>query len=68
MTTDFKIQIVSCVTCNNAILKDLGSIQGIFGATIDRIGGKISINHTDEITKEILKEKLYELGFKVIED
>ncbi|PVX51000.1 copper chaperone CopZ [Balneicella halophila] len=68
MTTDFNIEILACVTCNNAILQDLGSLQGVFGATIDRINGKISIIHTDEISRDSLKEKLSGLGFKIIED
>jgi copper chaperone CopZ len=55
------------MVCNNEVLKQLGKIQGVFGAEIDRIDGKISVNHTDEIDRKTISEKLDELGWKEIE-
>ena len=54
------------MTCTNRTLKELGFLQGIFGAEIDRISGNVLVNHTDEATREQIKQKLEELGY--IED
>ncbi|MDP3443546.1 MAG: hypothetical protein Q8T08_11870 [Ignavibacteria bacterium] len=52
------------MTCNNEVLKQLGLLQGIFGAEMDRIDGRIVVNHTDEITRGEISNKLDELGWK----
>lgn len=54
------------MTCNNEVLKQLGQLQGVFGAEIDRIDGRIVVNHTDEISREDISSKLDELGWKEI--
>jgi len=56
------------MTCNNEVLKQLGTLQGVFGAELDRTGGSVLVNHTDEINHALIKQKLNELGWKVIED
>ena len=55
------------MTCNNEVLKQLGQLQGVFGAEIDRIDGRIEVNHTDEISREAISLKLDELGWKEIQ-
>jgi copper chaperone CopZ len=52
------------MTCNNEVLKQLGTLRGVFGAEMDRIDGKIEVNHTDEISREEIRLKLDELGWK----
>jgi len=47
-------------------LKQLGTLRGVFGAEMDRIDGKIEVNHTDEISREEIRIKLDELGWKEI--
>jgi hypothetical protein len=54
------------MTCNNEVLKQLGTLQGVFGAEMDRIDGRIVVHHTDEISRNIIGEKLDELGWKEI--
>ncbi|MDD4490737.1 MAG: hypothetical protein PHD30_09605 [Paludibacter sp.] len=54
------------MSCNNEVLKQLGTLQGVFGAEMDRIDGKIEVNHTDEITREEIRKKLDELGWREI--
>jgi copper chaperone CopZ len=63
MYSNFSVQKSSCMTCNNEVLKQLGRLQGVFSAEIDRIDGSILVNHTDEITREEISAKLAELGW-----
>ncbi|MEA4985812.1 MAG: hypothetical protein VB105_10210 [Paludibacter sp.] len=55
------------MSCNNEVLKQLGTLQGVFGAEMDRIDGKIVIHHTDEISRATIGKKLDELGWKETE-
>jgi hypothetical protein len=56
------------MSCNNEVLKQLGTLQGVFGAEMDRIDGKIVVHHTDEITRTVIGQKLDELGWKELEN
>ena len=63
MYSTFLISKSECMTCNNKVLKTLGTLQGIFGAEMDRIEGKIEVLHTDEVTRTQIAEILVTLGF-----
>lgn len=64
MYSTFQVSKSQCMTCNNEVLKQLGSLRGVFGAEMDRIDGSIVVNHTDEISREEIGIKLDELGWK----
>jgi len=51
------------MACNNQVLKTLGTLQGVFGAEMDRIEGRIVVSHTDEVAREQIAETLLSLGF-----
>ncbi|GAB1416852.1 hypothetical protein MASR2M117_22580 [Paludibacter sp.] len=68
MNSTFKVSKSQCMVCNNEVLKQLGFLQGVFGAEIDRIDGVISVNHTDEIDRKTISSKLDELGWKEIDN
>ena len=63
MYSTFLVSKSECMTCNNQVLKTLGTLQGIFGAKMDRIEGRIEVSHTDEVTREQIAEILITLGF-----
>jgi len=54
------------MTCDNKVLKTLGTLQGVFGAEMDRIEGRIVVNHTDEVSRDKIAATLDELGWKEI--
>lgn len=66
MYSTFQVSKSQCMTCNNEVLKQLGTLRGVFGAEMDRIDGTITVNHTDEISREEIGRKLDELGWKEI--
>ncbi|MEI8085489.1 MAG: cation transporter [Paludibacter sp.] len=63
MYSTFLVSKSECMTCNNQVLKTLGTLRGVFGAEMNRIEGEITVNHTDEVTREQIAETLTSLGF-----
>lgn len=68
MYSTFQISKSDCMSCNNQVLKSLGTLQGVFGAEIDTIDGQITVSHTDEVTRNIIADKLFELGWKITDN
>ena len=64
MYSTFIVSTSECMTCTNQTLKSLGTLQGVFGAEIDHIEGKIVVSHTEEISREEIEKMLESLGFK----
>jgi len=56
------------MTCMNKTLKSLGTLQGVFGAEIDQIEGKVLVSHTDEISRKEIAEMLISMGYPEIEN
>lgn len=66
MYSTFYVSKSQCMTCDNKVLKTLGTLQGVFGAEMDRIEGRIVVNHTDEVSRDKIAATLDELGWKEI--
>lgn len=66
MYSTFYVSKSQCMTCDNKVLKTLGTLRGVFGAEMDRIEGMIVVNHTDEVTREQIASTLDDLGWKEI--
>lgn len=66
MKTALKIKNTNCGSCANSIHKSLGELNGVFGVNINMITGEIVIDHTNEITREMIIEKLKELDYPEI--
>ncbi|MDD2996479.1 MAG: heavy-metal-associated domain-containing protein [Bacteroidia bacterium] len=67
MYSTFYVSTAQCMTCNNEVLKTLGTLRGVFGAEMDRIDGRIVVNHTDEVSREEIAATLDSLGWKEIQ-
>ena len=68
MYSTFLVSKSECMTCNNQVLKTLGTFRGVFGAEMDRIEGEITVNHTDEVTRVQIAATLTSLGFSEREE
>ncbi len=64
MYSTFYVSKSQCMTCNNEVLKTLGTLRGVFGAEMDRIDGRIVVNHTDEVSRDEIAATLDSLGWK----
>lgn len=63
MYSTFLVSTSECIACDNQVLKTLGTLQGVFGVVMDRIGGHITVTHTEEVSRAEIAEKLGSLGF-----
>lgn len=63
MTSTFIVKTDQCLLCNNQIHKELGSLRGVFGVEMDRIEGKITVSHTEEVSREEIKKIIESVGF-----
>jgi len=63
MYSTFLVSTSECITCNNQVLKTLGTLQGVFGAEMDNINGRIVVSHTEEVTRNEIESILIKLGF-----
>ena len=68
MYSTFIISKSDCMACTNKTLKSLGTLQGVFGAEIEQIDGKIVVSHTDEISRKEIAEVLLSLGYPELEN
>ena len=68
MYSTFIISKSDCMTCTNKTLKSLGTLQGVFGADIDQVEGKVLVTHTDEISRKEIAELLLSLGYPELEN
>ena len=65
MYSTFLVSTSECMTCNNQVLKTLGTLQGVFGAEMDNIDGRIVVSHTEEVTRNEIESILIKLGFQI---
>jgi len=68
MYSTFNVSGSNCLACNNEVLKKLGTLQGVFGAEVDRLKDQIVVNHTDEVTRQQIAKMLSELGFNEMKE
>jgi copper chaperone CopZ len=66
MISTFLISNTTCLSCNNEVLKSIGSLQGVFGAEIDRFEGKVLVSHTDEVNRQKIIDLLNGLGLSIL--
>lgn len=66
MYSVFYVSKSACMTCTNKALKNLGSLQGVFGAEINQLEAVVTVHHTDEVSRETIAEMLLTLGYPEI--
>ena len=56
------------MTCTNKTLKSLGTLHGVFGAEIDQVNSVVTVEHTDEISREKIVEMLASLAIRKLKE
>ena len=63
MKTTIKVINIKCGGCANSIHKSLATLTGVFGVNVDIESGAITVEHTDEVTRENIAAKLLSMGY-----
>lgn len=63
-----KIDGMVCNGCENRVQNALKDIKGVKKVVANHTNGTVIISSNDEIEKDILKDKIEDIGFKVKED
>ncbi len=65
--TIIKVEGMVCGGCENRVKNALKTIDGIENVLADHTSGTVTITSTDEVTENVMKEKIEDIGFEVKE-
>lgn len=57
-----------CNGCENRVINALKTIEGIEKVVADHTSGKVTVTSNGEISENIIKEKIEDIGFNVKEN
>ena len=60
-----KVEGMVCNGCENRVQNALKTIEGVENVVADHTTGTVTINAKEGISKEVLKEKIEDIGFEV---
>ncbi len=55
-----------CEGCENRVKNVIKNIQGVENVTADHNTGKVTIISNNQVSKEIIKETLVDIGYEVV--
>lgn len=66
MKTILKMREITCTGCARSMGKEVGIIPGVYGVNIDIVNKIISVEHTEEVSKEELVIHFEKLGYPTL--
>jgi 2-polyprenyl-3-methyl-5-hydroxy-6-metoxy-1,4-benzoquinol methylase/copper chaperone CopZ len=63
-----KVEKAQCCVFNNHINREIASLNGVYGVNVNNYKNEITIDHTTEVSFEMIAQKLEENGYKVIDE
>lgn len=66
--TIIKVEGMVCNGCENRVQNALKTIKGVKEVVADHTNGTVTINSKEDVTEEVMKEKIEDIGFEVRED
>ena len=63
-----KVEKAQCCVFNNHINREIASLNGVYGVNVNNYKNEITIDHTTEVSFEMIAQKLEENGYKVINE
>ena len=57
-----------CGGCENRVKNDIKNIEGVENVTADHNTGKVIIISNNEVSEEIIKETLEDIGYEVVRE
>ncbi len=66
MKTDLHVTGMSCQHCVAAVTKAVSAIEGVSAVEVDLDHEKVSVEHADNVTFDILKNEIEDQGYDVL--
>lgn len=63
---ELKVEGMMCSGCENRVRNALENIEGVQNVVADHKAKKVEVVCSNEVTEDIIKEKIENLGFEVI--
>ena len=63
---EIKVEGMMCSGCENRVRNALENIEGVQNVVADHKAKKVEVVCGNEVTEDIIKEKIEDLGFKVV--
>ncbi len=57
-----------CGGCENRVKNAIKNIEGIENVIADHNTGKVTVTSNNEVSKEIIKETLQDIGYEVVKE
>ena len=61
-----KINGMMCGGCENRVKNAVGSIEGVESVIAEHTTGKVAVTANDNVSKEVIKETLEDVGYEVV--
>ena len=62
----FKVNGMMCEGCENRVKNAVGNIEGVENVSADHITGKVTVTVNDDVSKEVIKETLEDIGYEIV--
>ena len=66
--TNLIVNGMMCGGCENRIKNAIKNIEGVENVTADYNTGKVIVISNNEVSEEIIKEKLEDIGYEVVRE
>ena len=66
--TVIKVEGMACGGCENRIQNALKNIEGVESVVADHTTGLVKVMSKSEVSENVMKEKIEDIGFEVKED
>lgn len=64
MKTIVQLKEAAGCICNHPIDNGLAVLRGIYGVHVNVGGGEVTVEHTDEVTRREIVDRLREMGYE----
>ncbi|MGB5824551.1 MAG: cation transporter [Proteocatella sp.] len=66
MKTVIKVEGMMCSHCENRVTTVLSAVEGVSSVVVDLPGNTVTVEHTEDVTFDILKNEIEDQGYDVI--
>ena len=63
-----KVNGMVCGGCENRVKNAVSTIEGVEKVEVDHNKGIVTVNMKEDISKEIIEEKIQDIGFEVVKE